>query len=447
MKNEPIGKPFEGPDGETFEDFDACVAHFDGDDAVDDPEAFCAWLEGEGKDALSDPDAEDVLTDLRVEFVSAVDEPAQDSEWLIAKSVDDPDGERHEWGVTTPLLVRKDADEAQVAFAPVLIPGEVDKQGDVIPDHEIERAAWDYIKHFRKVDTDHDLLDGKGTPVESFTLKEDRTFDLPDGGESREYPAGTWVLGIEFEDDAWKRVKSGDLSGLSIYGGASPFDADELNASFGSAKSVTKHDTVTMFNQSQQSKQLEDDALASFADAISKFLAETGQTVDEANLGGFFEWATDERIEDVDDTVEVGGVEIPIRPEDGGGGMMEADGGGEDDDEIADALKAVAGAVDGLEDRVAALEDEAGVADFANDRMNGSGENGRTQSVKAILGDDGDADVARKAIREQPPTADGDLSVDYSGITDDEDADPTAKSTSGSTRSSSANPRMVDEDN
>jgi hypothetical protein len=444
MKNEPIGKPIEGPDGESFEDFDACVAHFDGDDAVDDPEAFCAWLEDDGKDALSDPDAEDVLTDLRVEFVSAVDEPAQDSEWLIAKSVDDPDGDRHEWGVTTPLLVRKDADEAQVAFAPVLIPGEVDKQGDVIPDHEIERAAWDYVKHFRKVDTDHDLLDGKGTPVESFTLKEDRTFDLPDGGESREYPAGTWVLGIEFENKAWERVKSGELSGLSIYGGASPIDADELKASFGSAKSVTKHDTETMFNQSQQSKQLEDDALASFADALSQFLAETGQTVEEANLGGFFEWATDERIEDVDDTVEVGGVEIPIRPEDGGG-MMEGDDGGEDDEDVADALKAVAGAVDSLEDRVASLEDDADVADFANDRMNGGGENDRTHSVKSILGDDDDVD--RKAIREQSKSTDDDFSVDYSGITDGEDADATAKSTSGSTESSSANPRMVDEDN
>lgn len=438
MKNEPIGKPIEGPNGETFEDFDACVAHFDGDDTVDDPEAFCAWLKDDADDVLSDPDAEEVLTNLRVEFVSAFDQPAQDSEWLIAKSVDDSDGERHEWGVTTPLLVRKDADEDQVAFAPVLIPGEVDKQGDVIPDHEIERAAWDYLKHFRKVDTDHDLLDGKGTPVESYTLKDDRTFDLPDGGESREYPAGTWVLGIEFEDESWGRVKSGDLSGLSIYGGASPIDADELQASFGSAKSVTKHDNQTMFNQSQQSKQLD-------GDALSQFLAETGQTVVEANLAGVVEWATDESVDDFDDMAEIGGVEMPIRPEDGEPDSMVADGGGEDDAEIADALKSVAGAVESLEGRVAALEDHTDAADFANDRMNGGGGNDRTQSVKSIL--DGDGDVDRKAAREQSKTTDGDLSVDYSGITDGEDVDPAAKSTSGSTHSSSSNPRIVDEDN
>ena len=123
---------------------------------------------------------------------------------------------------------------------------------------------------------------------------------------------------------------------------------------------------------------------------------------------------------------------------------MEADDGGEDDEDVVDALKAVAGKLDEIDDRVATLEDETDVADFANDRMNGGGENGRTQSVKSIL-DDGDVD--RKAIREQSKSTDDDLSVDYSGITDGEDADPTAKSTSGSTRSSSANPRMADGDN
>jgi hypothetical protein len=230
-----------------FEDHAACVAHMDDVDAVDDPEAACDLvaanpdlaeqydLEDGGIAAfmreLENPDAKSVLQDLQVTYVSGVGDPAQDSQWIMAKDAE-TDAADADWGVTAPLVVKADGGEReqQKAWAPVLIPNETDKQGDVIPADEIEKAAHQFLAEFRNIDTDHDLLSGRGAPIESWTLKEASTFTLPDGGESREYPAGTWMLGVEFADQAWKRVKSGDLTGFSIYGEAEEVPTEAFGA-------------------------------------------------------------------------------------------------------------------------------------------------------------------------------------------------------------------------
>lgn len=227
-----------------FEDHAECVAHFEDADGVADPEAACDLVAAnpdlaeqydledggiaEFLNELENPDAASVLQDLQVTYVSGVEDPAQDSQWIMAK---DADAQGADWGVTAPLVVRKaDDGEQQKAWAPVLIPNETDKQGDVIPSDEIEKAAHRFLAEFRNIDTDHDLLSGRGDPIESWTLKEASTFTLPDGGESREYPAGTWMLGVEFADQAWQRVKSGDLTGFSIYGEAEEVPTEAFQA-------------------------------------------------------------------------------------------------------------------------------------------------------------------------------------------------------------------------
>jgi len=431
-----VSKPVAG-----FDDFEACVMHFEGRDDVDDPEALCSYLERDGKEALEDPNADEVLTDLTVEFVSAVDEPAQDSQWVIAKDAEGPDGDTHRWATETPLLLKRadaddggDTDKKQVAFAPVLIPGEADKQGDVIPPHEIERAAHDYIANHRKVDTDHDLLDGAGVPVESWVAKSPTTFELPDGSQSREYPDGTWFMGVRFDDDAWERVKSGDLSGFSIYGGARPVDLSDIQAAFESTKAIGFSDTQTM--KDILSKQLGTDELASFADALGQFLSESEGTVEGASLEAFFEWATGDRVDELDDEVEVGSVTIPIRSG-GSDGDDDEEMVESNDEDVIDALKAVADAVDDLDDRVDALEDGG----YMSPRMGDDGENNRMSArLKSVLGDDG-GEPNRKARAEQvAKDGDGGTKINYEGITDGEAA--TARS--GGSRRSTANKRMTE---
>lgn len=336
-----------------FEDFQGCVRHFEDDPEVDDPEALCNWME-QNKDlaqeydpndggilsfveSLKDPEAEKVLTNLQVTYVSGVGNPAIDSQWVYAKEAD-AEREGADWGVSAPIVLHesktvevdgggrapvwsttaKDEDggdgEEQKAWAPVLIPNETDKQGDVIPADEIESAAHEFLAEFRKIDTDHDLFEGKGAPIESWTLKEAQTFTAPDGSESREYPAGTWMMGVEFADQAWERVKDGELSGFSIYGEAtqldvedflngdvSPEEAQEASAATTAAlaaKGVTGTDTtMTEDNQGadtstdeEQSKQVPAEGVDLIVGSIESYIASNDADL-STSIEEWLDWA------------------------------------------------------------------------------------------------------------------------------------------------------------
>jgi hypothetical protein len=224
--------------------FEECVRTLSQEPEVDDAERLCGWLQENGFEALSEESGvTDVLLNLDVEYVSVVDEPAQDSEWLLAKSEDadadefDPSESRLR---SSSILLKQEEDEdddtddedddeeEQKVWAAVLEPETADKQGDLIPRPEIEETAHKYLKRYRKVDSDHDLAEGAGVPIESYIIRDGpETFDLPDGG-SKTYPPGTWIMGVELSADAWDRVKSGELSGFSIYGGATSLDPATL---------------------------------------------------------------------------------------------------------------------------------------------------------------------------------------------------------------------------
>lgn len=372
-----------------FEDFDACVRHFEGDPDVDDPQALCGWME-ENKDLaqeydpqdggilefveeLKDPDAEKVLTNLEVTYVSGVGDPAIDSQWVYAKDAAD---EGADWGVTSPIVLHTsktvavdgggrapvwstasddttEKEEEQKAWAPVLIPNETDKQGDVIPSDEIESAAHEFLAKYRQIDTDHDLFDGKGTPIESWTLKDSQTFTLPDGSESREYPAGTWMMGVQFSDEAWDRVKAGELTGFSIYGeatqiavedflsgniepakaeGASPSTRAALAAK-GVTGTSTENNNMSEDNDPEKglTKNFDEEQAQYLGMTIESFIASTGGSLD-SSLSDYLTWAGEEGVIPSSITVagqEFGGggggdseeTEEPETPEEDGGGM------------------------------------------------------------------------------------------------------------------------------
>lgn len=271
-KTQTVSKPFAG-----FDDHDACVRE---NQDKEDPDAFCAWLAEQAKDALSDPNADKVLTSLTTEFVSSVDRPAQDSEWLIFKDATTPRQKAAE--VERPYVfaepedvaekaadvdVREENDdgERQIAYAAVLIPNDVDKQGDVIPPYVVERAAHEYMAEYRKMDSDHDLEDGAGVPVESWILKDEQEFDLPDGGAVT-YPEGTWVIGKRFVDDEWERVKNGELTGFSIYGGANAVDVGEL---VDEVEAVNRQAKGASGSTEPKYERMNDSNNPSFAEAVS----------------------------------------------------------------------------------------------------------------------------------------------------------------------------------
>ena len=221
--------PFAG-----FDDFDSCVRTMT-DEEGHDPDAaerICGALQEEAKAENGNVDelrealerGRGLIADVGVELNSAVDRPAIDSEWVAFKSAGEDAPDDANTQIDAPLVFRKsdDADaraEKRIAYAPAMIPREIDKEGDVVATPTVERAAHDYVKSGGGVDSDHDLIDGKGEVVESWILPESKSWDTPDGG-SKEYPAGTWMVGIEWDADTWERIQAGELEGLSIYGKA-----------------------------------------------------------------------------------------------------------------------------------------------------------------------------------------------------------------------------------
>lgn len=212
--------------------FEACVGVFE-DDGHDESEAedICGALLQESKSEHGDPsELKDALesgggliADVGVDLVSGVDVPAIDSKWVMLKS--ESDG--HDFQVTSPIVVSKaDREEQRISYAAAMIPREPDREGDVVATPTVEKAAHNFLTDDGGVDTDHSLIDGDGDVVESWVLKEERTFELPDGGEET-YPAGTWMVGIKWAADPWERIKNGELTGLSIYGMAEKLDLDK----------------------------------------------------------------------------------------------------------------------------------------------------------------------------------------------------------------------------
>ena len=206
--------------------FDACVAEMQeqGNDA-EAAERICGTLLEESKSDNGNVDelktalerGRGLIADVGVDLNSAVDVPAIDSQWVAMKDADSEYNVRR----NAEVVLKQDSDDAEkrISYAPAMIPREPDKEGDVVGTATVENAAHDYLAEHGGVDTDHNLIDGKGEVVESWIEPEARSWDLPNG-KSKEYPAGTWMLGIKWESEPWERIKAGELTGLSIYGQA-----------------------------------------------------------------------------------------------------------------------------------------------------------------------------------------------------------------------------------
>lgn len=156
-----------------------------------------------------------LISDVSVDLNSAVDVPAIDSQWVAMKSNDS------EYNIRTNaehVFKADDSDnEKRISYAPAMIPRQLDKEGDVVSTPKVEQAAHDYLINSGGIDTDHNLIDGKGEVVESWIEPTEREWELPNG-EMKTYPAGTWMLGIKWQPEPWKRIKNEELAGLSIYG-------------------------------------------------------------------------------------------------------------------------------------------------------------------------------------------------------------------------------------
>lgn len=120
--------------------------------------------------------------------------------------------------------------EEQYTLAPVYIPDAasgLDAHGEWASASDLQKAMWDLIRkgdlHLRD---GHDMDKVAGEIVESVTWPQPVTLDMSvpteKGTQVRpvQFPANTPFLGVVWKNDAWERVKKGEITGYSIGGRA-----------------------------------------------------------------------------------------------------------------------------------------------------------------------------------------------------------------------------------
>jgi len=111
-------------------------------------------------------------------------------------------------------------DEERTATAAVLVPAELDHEGDYFRPPAIERFYSD--------DVETGVMHA-AFPDDAATLERSEIIDEPETIGDEEFPAGTWVATRRYEDDdLWVLVEDGVLTGFSIGGDIA--DREELES-------------------------------------------------------------------------------------------------------------------------------------------------------------------------------------------------------------------------
>lgn len=121
------------------------------------------------------------------------------------------------------VAIWKAEDGSHMVYGVVLEPGLRDSQGDVVGETEIQKAAHDYLRASRAVDTDHSGVDVQGVSlVESAIMPQDMTW------HGKPVVKGSWVVGYSVDavenPEVWARISDPvhprPLTGLSMEGSA-----------------------------------------------------------------------------------------------------------------------------------------------------------------------------------------------------------------------------------
>lgn len=114
-------------------------------------------------------------------------------------------------------ILSKSEDKRRL-YGVALVAGEVDQQGDLIEEAELEEAAIRSLRDGIAARMGHDGRD-RGQVVASFPMTQEIAgalgFSLPSG-------RGLWLIGLEYSPEAWPAVRAAVASGagLSIGGTA-----------------------------------------------------------------------------------------------------------------------------------------------------------------------------------------------------------------------------------
>jgi Putative phage serine protease XkdF len=109
------------------------------------------------------------------------------------------------------LTVAYPADRADVARA-------ADGHRDFTSKASLEKAAHSFLANSPVVGVDHaDGTDGAGTVLESFIWP---AGDWTPDGSAYTVKEGDWLVKVQWSDEAWGRIKAGEITGVSMQGKA-----------------------------------------------------------------------------------------------------------------------------------------------------------------------------------------------------------------------------------
>lgn len=159
------------PFGE-YQDFEDCVAN---NQEKEDPEAYCAALEKK-------------LT-----------------------------GEKSEACLAGPIVFKNA--KRSIVTAAVLIPGELDSDGEAVTAEKIEDVALKWMEEYQLIDGGGHTFNRMATPVESWLTRVEHVFKTAITGEELVVPKGSWMLSAKVnEQSLMNRIESGEYSGFSVTG-------------------------------------------------------------------------------------------------------------------------------------------------------------------------------------------------------------------------------------
>lgn len=222
------------------------------------------------------------LKNARITHVSYVDKGANKKKFFLTKSEQE----------STPIfekqvrLLTKNEDEQRLVYGVVYEPDIVDAHGDFMTAEEIEKAAHEFMKEYRNIDTQHNFESGAGEVVESYVALADMNI-----GEEV-IKKGSWVLVTRATEEVWESIKKGEITGYSMAGTAEVEEVakEETDSQmskffkmvkdFFSGTEIEKGELKETFNETTKRRNLFD-ALSMFEDYVVSQLWNDNPSVDK----------------------------------------------------------------------------------------------------------------------------------------------------------------------
>ena len=220
------------------------------------------------------------LTDIRIEFISLVGNPANEK-GIVFKSADANAGSNPAQSTKFKVAaaIKKSDDEKHLVFATVYEPDTVDSQGDFAEAGEIEKACHLFLNQYRQecVDTEHNQNSNGSIIVESF-IKRGSIDEFPETKD------GAWCVVIKIRDvEIWDKIKNGEITGVSMFGSAMKTEvSDAAKSAGGIEKNDSNENGDTPPVENSESRNLEK-SIPKMAAAIKDFILGNEKKENEMN--------------------------------------------------------------------------------------------------------------------------------------------------------------------